>query len=77
MIGDGKLGLLVAQALVVQWVTGVVHFGKHEHKLSLVQGSTWEVIDDTTSSRHPQVGLHAACIDGCVHQICNKALRAP
>ncbi|EIE23546.1 GroES-like protein [Coccomyxa subellipsoidea C-169] len=54
VIGDGKLGLLVAQALVVQGHTGLVHFGKHEHKLSLVQGSSWEVVDDSTSSCHAQ-----------------------
>lgn len=55
VIGDGKLGLLVAQALIVQGQTELVHFGKHEHKLSLVQGGSWELVDESTSSRHAQV----------------------
>ncbi|CAL8472112.1 g11654 [Coccomyxa elongata] len=56
VIGDGKLGLLVAQVLITpcQGVSGLVHLGKHREKLSLVQGSTWEVVDESTSSHHAQ-----------------------
>ena len=57
VIGDGKLGLLVAQVLITQGVSGLVHLGKHREKLSLVQGSTWEVVDESTSSHHAQVRI--------------------
>ncbi|BDA47454.1 probable 2-deoxy-scyllo-inosamine dehydrogenase [Coccomyxa sp. Obi] len=54
VIGDGKLGLLVAQVFITQGVKRLVHIGKHREKLSLVQGSTWEVVDESTSSHHAQ-----------------------
>lgn len=54
VIGDGKLGLLIAQALITQGISELVHLGQHKEKLSLVQGSTWEVVDESTSSHHAQ-----------------------
>ena len=61
VVGDGKLGLLVAQMLVLQRHS-VTHFGKHEHKLRLVSGTRWELVTDQTAERHAAVsalGSHA------------------
>lgn len=57
VIGDGKLGLLVAQMLVLQG-HAVTHFGKHEHKLGLVSGTRHEVVTDQTAEAHAAVSLH-------------------
>lgn len=57
MIGDGKLGLLVAQMLVLQG-HAVTHFGKHKHKLGLVSGTRHEVVTDQTAEAHAAVSLH-------------------
>ncbi len=54
VVGDGKLGLLVAQALAVQGLSSIVHFGKHEAKLRLVQGTRWETVDSGTAQKHAQ-----------------------
>lgn len=76
VVGDGKLGLLVAQALVVQGVAGLVHFGKHAHKMRLVQGTRWELATDTTAAEHAQV-----CVAGCrIASLCgptNSVLHFP
>ncbi|GAB4815433.1 hypothetical protein N2152v2_002479 [Parachlorella kessleri] len=48
VIGDGKLGLLIAQLLVCQGYS-VTHLGRHERKLALVEGSTRHVVGDTTA----------------------------
>lgn len=58
VVGDGKLGLLVAQALVVQGHASIRHFGKHSHKLGLVQGTERELVDNDTATKHAQVWLH-------------------
>lgn len=55
VVGDGKLGLLVAQMLIVHGVAGLLHLGRHADKLSLVQGGTWEIVDESTSSSHAQL----------------------
>ena len=54
VVGDGKLGLLVAQVLVLEGHT-VRHFGKHEHKLRLVSGAQHELVMDNTAERHAAV----------------------
>ena len=54
-MGDGKLGLLVAQALAVQGHASITHFGKHAHKLALVQGTAWELVGEDTAKEHAQV----------------------
>ncbi len=40
VIGDGKLGLLIAHVLIVSGVKQVFHFGRHREKLDLVEGTT-------------------------------------
>ena len=54
VVGDGKLGLLVAQVLVLEG-HAVTHFGKHEHKLRLVRGAQHEVVTERTAERHAAV----------------------
>lgn len=46
VIGDGKLGLLVAQLLALQTKIPPVHFGRHLEKLDLVEG-TQKVVAST------------------------------
>lgn len=59
VIGDGKLGLLVAQVLAMQaerhnWQ--VVLFGRHQAKLSLVEGCAGtEVVSEHTATTHAAV----------------------
>jgi threonine dehydrogenase-like Zn-dependent dehydrogenase len=57
VVGDGKLGLLVAQALIVQGARELLHLGRHATKLRLIQGDThhWEIVDESTATRHAQV----------------------
>lgn len=55
VIGDGKLGLLVAQALVVlKEVKQLTHFGRHQEKLRLVNGTNQVVVNDETKTEHSQ-----------------------
>ena len=54
VIGDGKLGLLVAQIFVLQGHT-VAHFGKHDHKLSLVSGTQHALVTEQTAEGHAAV----------------------
>lgn len=63
-MGDGKLGLLVAQVLVLQRHS-VTHFGKHEHKLHLVSGTQWELVTDQTAERHAAVSALRHCMAYC------------
>ncbi len=58
VIGDGKLGLLIAQVLTMQadandWT--VTLFGRHADKMKLVQGCAMQVVDDDTATRHAGV----------------------
>ena len=56
VLGDGKLGLLVAQALVVlKEVKQLTHIGRHQDKLNLVQGTKKVVVSDTTEKEYSQV----------------------
>lgn len=56
VIGDGKLGLLVAQALVVlKEVEHLTHFGRHQSKLQLVSGTKQIVVSENTKTEHSQV----------------------
>lgn len=56
VIGDGKLGLLVAQALIVlKEVEQLTHFGRHSNKLKLVTGTKQVVVSDDTKTVHSQV----------------------
>ena len=64
VVGDGKLGLLVAQMLVLQRHS-VTHFGKHEHKLQLVSGTQRELVTDQTAECHAAVSALGSCaVDG-------------
>ena len=63
VVGDGKLGLLVAQMLVLQRHS-VTHFGKHEHKLRLVSGTQQELVTDQTAERHAAVSALRPCTIG-------------
>ena len=49
VIGDGKLGLLVAQLLVAQG-HAVTHLGRHARKLSLVEGTRQVAVTDETAA---------------------------
>mmetsp|Transcript_38527 Transcript_38527/g.108920 ORF Transcript_38527/g.108920 Transcript_38527/m.108920 type:complete len:324 (-) Transcript_38527:515-1486(-) len=40
VVGDGKLGLLVAQAILVQGVANLTIFGRYTAKMDLVQGAS-------------------------------------
>lgn len=63
VVGDGKLGLLVAQMLVLQRHS-VTHFGKHKHKLQLVSGTQRELVTDQTAECHAAVsGLVSCAVD--------------
>lgn len=56
VIGDGKFGLLIAQNLVVAGHQGhVTHFGRHQEKLDLVEGTTTEIVGDDTKVNFAQV----------------------
>lgn len=60
VLGDGKLGLLVAQALVVlKEVQQLTHFGRHQEKLKLVAGTKQVVVNDATEKENSQVSLFA------------------
>ena len=62
VIGDGKLGLLVAQVLALQGSlteskSSIRHFGRHAEKLQLVKGTETEVVqdNDAVKEKHGQV----------------------
>ena len=62
VIGDGKLGLLVAQVLALQRSlkdsqSRIWHFGRHAEKLQLVKETETEVVqdNDTIKEKHGQV----------------------
>ena len=58
VIGDGKLGLLVAQALVIlKEVEQLTHFGRHQEKLRLVNGTNQVVVNHETKTEHSQVRM--------------------
>ena len=40
VVGDGKLGCLIAHVLVISGAKRVFHFGRHREKLDLVEGTT-------------------------------------
>lgn len=40
VVGDGKLGLLIAQTIIMQGVDRLTLFGRHSEKMQLVQGAT-------------------------------------
>ena len=56
VLGDGKLGLLVAQALVLlKEVKQLTHFGRYQDKLRLVEGTQQVIVDSKTAQEHNQV----------------------
>ena len=55
VIGDGKLGLLVAQLLVLAGQE-VTLLGRHERKMALVEGATAHVVTGATATDLAQVG---------------------
>ena len=57
IIGDGKLGLLVAQIIALQTKVPPVHVGRHQEKLDLVEGTTKLVLgpDAKLDDSHKQV----------------------
>ena len=73
VVGDGKLGLLVAQVLVLEGHT-VTHFGKHKHKLSLVSGTHHEVVTEDTAERHTAVSQQLLSFS--VQGTCSEAFQA-
>lgn len=54
VIGDGKLGLLVAQLLVLSGQE-VTLLGRHARKMGLVEGATARVVTDATATDLAQV----------------------
>ncbi len=54
MIGDGKLGLLIAQLLASQGHS-VTHLGRHMRKLELVEGTTRHVVTESTAKELAEV----------------------
>lgn len=55
VIGDGKLGLLVGQALIVhKEVDQLIHFGRHQEKLKMVSGTQQVLVDDDTVTKYNQ-----------------------
>ena len=64
VIGDGKLGLLVAQLLVVRGFR-VSLFGRHRRKLDLVEGaSCTAVVDSSTAEQQAQASRRAGQAGG-------------
>jgi threonine dehydrogenase-like Zn-dependent dehydrogenase len=55
VIGDGKLGLLIAQLLASQGHS-VTHLGRHERKLGLVEGTTRQLVTESTAKELAEVG---------------------
>lgn len=58
VVGDGKLGLLIAQVLSDRGAQArLVHFGRHLDKLALPKGEhVREVVGETTADAFSQVG---------------------
>jgi threonine dehydrogenase-like Zn-dependent dehydrogenase len=77
VIGDGKLGLLVAQLLLLHGASGLVHFGRHARKLGMVAGSTPHVVNDATAAEFRQVSqgcrLRSPC-SCCSWAFCPRCL---
>lgn len=46
VIGDGKLGLLIAHVLIASGAKDVWHFGRHQRKLDMVSGTSKVLGDD-------------------------------
>ncbi len=74
VIGDGKLGLLVAQALIVlKEVKQLTHFGRHQEKLRLVSGTNQVLVNDESKTEHSQVSMTDIC--DLPTAACTKGLR--
>jgi threonine dehydrogenase-like Zn-dependent dehydrogenase len=60
VVGDGKLGLLIAQAVVTHGVRSLTIFGRHSGKMELVDGAI-RVIASPSAER-----LYAKAFDVCI-----------
>jgi threonine dehydrogenase-like Zn-dependent dehydrogenase len=56
VLGDGKLGLLIAQVLAARGL-GVVQFGRHKEKLAISKAMGAEVVDLTKKPKLPARGF--------------------
>lgn len=64
VIGDGKLGLLVAQLLSIRgWADTLTFFGRHQRKLDLVSGGRKEVVGEGTA--HSHAAAFDVCVEAC------------
>ena len=59
VLGDGKMGLLVAQVVALHTDTPLLHIGRHQEKLDLVKGTRKLVLgpDDKLPEEVKQVIL--------------------
>lgn len=70
VVGDGKLGLLIAQLLAVQG-HDVMHLGRHKRKLGLVEGTKKVVVAEDTAKELAEVGALA------LHLLLHEVSRCP
>eukprot|EP00882_Tetradesmus_deserticola_P005131 GHRQ01005404.1.p1 GENE.GHRQ01005404.1~~GHRQ01005404.1.p1 ORF type:complete len:357 (+),score=130.25 GHRQ01005404.1:487-1557(+) len=53
VVGDGRLGLLIAQVLALRAPGRVTHFGRHADKMALVSGTAAQVVvTEATAAEH-------------------------
>ncbi|WIA29344.1 hypothetical protein OEZ86_011849 [Tetradesmus obliquus] len=53
VVGDGRLGLLIAQVLALKAPGRVTHFGRHADKMALVTGTAAQVVvNEATAAEH-------------------------
>jgi len=63
VIGGGKLGLLVAQLIAQQCKTPPVHFGRHQSKLDLVEGTQKLVVGAEEEVPDEQKQAFDVCVE--------------
>ncbi|KAK9824093.1 hypothetical protein WJX72_007687 [[Myrmecia] bisecta] len=63
VLGDGKLGLLIAQLLVVRGVEAITHFGRHDDKLELVEGTQRCRVHSSQDTMEQYGGAFDVCIE--------------
>ena len=64
MVGDGKLGLLVAGVTALRRPKRLVHFGRHQHKLDLIPDTDAKVVlssDQDLPAEWEQVRRFSSC----------------
>ena len=65
IIGDGKLGLLVAQIIALQTKVPPVHVGRHQDKLDLVEGTTKLVLGPDAKLDDSDKQVSSTCTSPC------------